>query len=203
MIGNFLGRIYYFPPEKRTAITGFTLLTNFAQFVTSLAFGFAAVMFTSSFYPFEDIDVVLVVLSCIIGISIVLYYYGEYLIPMTFSKWRINELREALNKTNSFRTKVAFLAALRFVIFTTQFGMMLMSFGVEVDSLVILSIWKVYLLTMMAPSLILGKIGIKESISLFVLTSIGINDFSILFTSLIIFSPALLGLIVCRRRQFE
>ncbi len=208
MIGNFLGRIYYFKSEKRTLITGFTLLTNFAQFATSLAFGFTAIILTGSFYPFEDVDSVIIAISILFVVSIIIYYYGEKLIPKSYRKWRLNEIREELSQTNYYRTLIVALSSIRFVIFTTQFALMLMAFGATLDWEVILTIWKVYLITMMAPSLFLGKLGIKESISLFILTSIGINDFAILFTSLIIWfvnslSPALLGLIVARRRKFS
>jgi len=208
MIGNFLGRIYYFKSDKRTLITGFTLLTNFAQFTTSLAFGFVAVLLTETFYPFEDTDAIIIAISIMFSAAVILYYYGERLIPKSFTKWRINEIREELSETNYYRSLIVLLSSLRFVIFTSQFALMLLAFGVSLNWEVILTIWKVYLITMMAPSLFLGKIGIKESISLFVLSSIGINDFAILFTSLLIWfvnslSPALIGLVVARKRNFE
>jgi hypothetical protein len=80
---------------------------------------------------------------------------------------------------------------------------MLHAFGAELNFILIGSIWQVYLITMLVPSLFLGKIGVKEAIALEILGQLDINDFSILFASLIIWfvntiSPALIGFIICR-----
>jgi uncharacterized membrane protein YbhN (UPF0104 family) len=66
-----------------------------------------------------------------------------------------------------------------------------------------MAIWQVYLLTMLIPSMFFGKIGVRESVALFVLTGIGMNEFAVLFASLVIWfvnslSPAILGLIICK-----
>ena len=85
---------------------------------------------------------------------------------------------------------------------------MLNAFGAEWNLTLIASIWQIYLITMLAPSLFLGKIGIKESISLFVLGALGLNVVSILFSSLVIWFvnsmlPALVGLAICRNQLKE
>ena len=51
---------------------------------------------------------------------------------------------------------------------------MLNAFGAEWNLILIAAIWQVYLITMLAPSLFLGKIGVKESIALFVLGGLGL-----------------------------
>ncbi len=83
---------------------------------------------------------------------------------------------------------------------------MLHAFGVEWNFYLITAIWQVYLLTMLVPSLFLGKIGVRESIALLVLSSLGINEVSILVASTLIWlintlSPALVGLVICRKRR--
>lgn len=85
---------------------------------------------------------------------------------------------------------------------------MLIAFGAPWSWELVAAIWQVYLLTMLAPSLFLGKIGVKESIALFVLSTMGLNEASVLFASLSIWLlntvfPALFGLVVCRNRTFE
>ena len=49
---------------------------------------------------------------------------------------------------------------------------MLVAFGADWSFELIAAIWQAYLLTMIAPSLILGKVGVKESIALFVLATL-------------------------------
>jgi len=113
-----------------------------------------------------------------------------------------------LKKSPWFRIQILLLSFARFVVFTMQFSLMLLAFGADWSWELIAAIWQVYLLTMIAPSLILGKVGVKESIALFVLSTLSINEITILFASLSIWflntvSPALLGLIVCRNRKWE
>ena len=113
--------------------------------------------------------------------------------------------QEILKRNRSYRLKILGLSFGRFFIFTFQFSLMLNAFGAEWNLTLIASIWQVYLITMLAPSLFLGKIGIKESISLFVLGALGLNDISILFSSVMIWLvnsmfPALVGLAICRNQ---
>ena len=204
MVGNFLGRLYYFDKKYRASITGLTLLSNYAQFLVSITFGLVAIIAAGSFYPIDNINMVIMILSAAVVVSYILYFYVEYLF-----KWiprvDLEDLRKVMRKKVTFRIQLWLLSAARFIVSTSQFMLMLHAFGTEVSFELLLMIWQVYLITMIAPSLLLGKIGVKESISLFVLTSIGVNEYAILITSLLIWfvnslSPALLGLIVCKKK---
>ena len=204
MVGNFLGRLYYFDKKYRASITGLTLLSNYAQFLVSITFGLVAIIAAGSFYPIDNINMVIMILSAVVVVSYILYFYVEYLF-----KWiprvDLEDLRKVMRKKVTFRVQLWMLSTARFIVFTSQFMLMLHAFGTEVSFELLLMIWQVYLITMIAPSLLLGKIGVKESISLFVLTSIGVNEYAILITSLLIWfvnslSPALLGLIVCKKK---
>jgi uncharacterized membrane protein YbhN (UPF0104 family) len=82
---------------------------------------------------------------------------------------------------------------------------MLVAYGADWSWELIAAIWQVYLLTMLAPSLFLGKIGVKESIALFVLAAFGIDELTVLFASLSVWLintmlPALVGLIICKHK---
>ena len=81
---------------------------------------------------------------------------------------------------------------------------MLHAFGEVWSFELIIAIWQVYLITTMFPSLFLGKLGVKEAISVGILGMLGFNELSIFFASLIIWfvnsmGPALVGLIICDR----
>ena len=72
----------------------------------------------------------------------------------------------------------------------------------------LLAIWQVYFYTMLVPGFVLGKLGVKEMVALPILTAIEMNEFSIIFASLLIWfintlSPALLGLIIFKRPQVK
>ncbi len=203
MVGNFIGRFYYFERAKRIPIILFTLLSNYAQFLASLSFGWIAILIVGKIYSIEPSKSLLVFL----GVGVVLAYLFYFFIDNFLSRFKKRtyfvDFRNRLRKNRTFRSKILGLSLLRFLVFTIQFSLVLNSFGEELSIENVMAIWQVYLLTMLIPSMFFGKIGVRESVALFVLTGVGMNEFAVLFASLIIWfvnslSPAILGLIICK-----
>ena len=205
MIGNFLGRFYYFNRSHRIQITLFTLISNFGQFVSTITFGWIAVLALGGFLSIEYSD------NYTIGVGLLLI--GSYLsfffienFALRFRKKRyFLEFKSVLMNAKSYRLKILALSGLRFLIFTLQYSLMIYAFGEELNLTLIFAIWQVYLITMVFPSLILGKIGIKEVVGIAILGALGVNEFAVIFTSLIIWFvntcfPALVGLVLCRSK---
>lgn len=205
MIGNFLGRFYYFNRSHRIQITLFTLISNFGQFVSTITFGWIAVLALGGFLSIEYSD------NYTIGVGLLLI--GSYLsfffienFALRFRKKRyFLEFKSVLMNAKSYRLKILALSGLRFLIFTLQYSLMIYAFGEELNLTLIFAIWQVYLITMVFPSLILGKIGIKEVVGIAILGALGVNEFAVIFTSLIIWFvntcfPALVGLTLCRSK---
>ncbi len=203
MIGNFIGRFYYFERIHRVPVILFTLLCNYAQFLASIVFGWLAIVLAGELYVIPDSNLLIPVLGVLAILAIALYFFIDSLLPKFRKKSYFYSFKEVLAKNPSYRWKIVGLSLLRFMVFTSQFSLVLHAFGVEITGEIILGIWQVYLITMFAPSLILGKIGVKESIALLVLVGLGVNEYAVLFTSLIIWfinslSPALVGLAICK-----
>ncbi|MDX2361004.1 MAG: lysylphosphatidylglycerol synthase transmembrane domain-containing protein [Crocinitomicaceae bacterium] len=204
MIGNFIGRFYYFKREFRSQIILFTLLSNYAQFLASLTFGWIAVLIVGDFYVIGSTKSFLIWLGIGVIIAYLVYFFIDNFMFRIRSKGYFKRFNEALKKHGSFRFKILGFSFARFFIFTLQYSLVLHAFGEPLSLYLIMAIWQVYLLTMIAPSLLLGKIGVREFISITILTGIGVNDFAVLFASLIIWfvnslSPALVGLIICKK----
>lgn len=208
MIGNFIGRFYYFDKSKRGLITAFTMLSNFGQFLASMTFGAISILAVGKILFWEEASDFVYILFLIIVFSYLVYFFIDNFLRHFRKIVFAIEFRRLLKKFRWFRTQVLFLSFGRFVIFTLQFSLMLHAFGADWNLLLIAAIWQVYLLTMIAPSLFLGKVGVKESIALFVLSSLGLNEVSILFSTTLIWLvntmfPGLVGLIVCRKKKEE
>jgi len=205
MIGNFLGRFYYFNRVHRIQITLFTLLSNFSQFVSTITFGWIAVLGLGSFLSIEFSNNHTIGVGVLLVVSYLSFFYIEN-IALKFRKKRyFLEFKSILKNGKSYRLSLLGLSGMRFLIFTSQYSILLYAFGEELNFTLILAIWQVYLVTMIFPSLILGKIGIKEAIGIAILGALGVNEFAIIFTSLILWFvntcfPALVGLIVCRNK---
>ena len=210
MVGNFIGRCFYFDRSHRIPITLFTLLSNFAQFLASLTFGWFAVLLLGDLYIFEASDSFIIWLGIGVLIAYLIYFFIDNFMYLIRSKGYIKTFRDTLNKKRSYRIVILLLSFARFGIFTFQFLLLLHAFGESLSFQNILAIWQVYLLTMLFPSLFLGKIGVRESVALYVLTGTGIamNEYAVLLTSLIIWfinslSPALIGLAICKNNALN
>ncbi len=204
MMGNFIGRFYYFDKEHRGTITFLTMVANFAQLLATLIFGLVAVFAVGEIYQFGDSWQLLAVfvLGCVL--SFVFYFFLE--LPLKwFKRSKFLAISQSILKENPrFRWDLIWWSTGRFLVFTLQSSLVLHAFGETWSFELIIAIWQVYLITTMVPSLFLGKLGVKEAISLGVLGALGMNEFSIIFASLIIWfvnsmGPALVGLIICDR----
>lgn len=203
MIGNFIGRLYYFSKEHRSAIIGLTLIGNFAQFLVSLIFGLISVSILSKLLIIPGYDIGLVGLLIML-FGLIAYFFIELFLPV-LGKEIATQIRLGLRSSRIVRIRLLLLSAARFVIFTFQFALFLYAFGIELNWILVMGIWQVYLITIITPSIFLGKLGVKESISIAVLGSLGINEYAVLFASLIVWFintlfPVLLGLVICKRK---
>lgn len=208
MIGNFLGRLYYFNRKHRSMIVLFTLFSNYAQFIASLTFGTLAFLLMNDSGVFADWNQIgyLLVIGSVVVLGV--YFFIEKITVRFSKKDYFEKFKFHFENAERYKIKLLMLSFARFFVFSIQFNLLLVAFGEDFNTTTILSIWIVYLVTMVAPSLILGKIGIKESISLFILVGVGMNEYAILSASLIIWfvnslSPALLGLLICRNKEAD
>jgi hypothetical protein len=205
MLGNFIGRFYYFERDYRLQITAFTLLSNLGQFLASITFGVVAVFWLDSLIVWRNERSLLYLLLLVAVVSYGVYYFIDTFLRLFKNKKFDGVFRNVLKNAPWYRTKLLALSFARFAVFTLQFSLMLVAYGADWSWELIAAIWQVYLLTMLAPSLFLGKIGVKESIALFVLAAFGIDELTVLFASLSVWLintmlPALVGLIICKHK---
>ncbi|MCH2231006.1 MAG: flippase-like domain-containing protein [Crocinitomicaceae bacterium] len=203
MVGNFIGRFYYFQRAQRIPIILFTLLSNYAQFLASLSFGWFAIIIVGKIYSIEPSKSLLVFLGAGVVFAYLIYFFIDNFLNRFKRKAYFIDFRDQLRKNRTFRSAILILSLLRFLVFTIQFSFILNSFGEDLSVQNVLAIWQVYLLTMLIPSMFFGKIGVRESVALFVLTGVGMNEFAVLFASLIIWfvnslCPAIFGLVICK-----
>ena len=204
MVGNFIGRLYYFDARHRGTITFLTIVSNYAQLLATLFFGMTAVSISGEVYHLGDSWELM--LAFVFGGALAfLVYFSLELALKLFKRSRFLAISRSILKENpSYRWKMIGWSTTRFMVFTLQFSLVLHAFGEDWSIDLVLAIWQVYLITILVPSLFLGKLGVKEAISITILGAFGINEFAILFASLIIWfvnsmGPALLGLVICNR----
>jgi hypothetical protein len=182
--GNFLGRIIYFEANKRWKLTVYSMVSNFSQFTVSMFFGAIAgiiLLYQKESY-FSELSIGFFIGATIT--SLLIYFFGETLAsPIKIQ--RVQSMIVLVKKGPS-RLKIIGLSLLRYLVFVLQFSLALSAFGVHFQWINILWIALVYMAVTLTPSLFFGKIVMRESIAVSILTLAGIATFPILLASLTI-----------------
>lgn len=169
LIGNFLGRMYYFERKHRSGIVVFTLFSNGAQFTCSILFGIIALLAIGAPQNLSFLNHTLsqILLVCAALLLIFGYFRIEYLTSFLFKrkKW-FQEAKLTLQAHPSFRLRQLCWSALRHAVFSFQYFLVFKAFGLPVEWTWILWIWQIYFWSTLLPSLWFGKLLIRESVAL-------------------------------------
>ncbi len=206
MLGNFIGRIYYFDRRNRISLIVLTLVSNYAQFIASIVFGIIGILILGKIPIDLEIDQFNFILIAIGVIVSVFYFNFEWFFKFLKRKARIHLLIRNIKRRRMYRWKILFLSFLRHGIFTLQFSFMLHAFGENLSLENVFWIWQVYLWVTIAPSLLLGKLAIRESIAIWVLTLAGMGELTVLISSFLIWTfnlllPTIIGLFICKEKR--
>jgi hypothetical protein len=204
MLGNFVGRMFYFPRKYRLEIIILTTYSNLSQFIWSIIFGVISIVVISfnSSVPFFSLSIL------IIGFLLIFYFYiDRFLLLFPFLKKWVKRFI-SFNLTNQLKWQLLLWSGVRNLIFSVQFLFVLHFFNQDISLQLLLWIWQVYLFVTLSPSLFLGKIVIRESIAVWVLTAAGINPTIVVFSSLTIwllnlFIPTITSLIFYKSPNIE
>ena len=166
MLGNFIGRAYYFERSHRVQIVTFTMLSNFAQFIASITFGCVAILMLGELLVWPENRNIVLWLLLVVFVSYLMYFFVEVFSGSFKKRAYWQDFKQTLRSNRRYRSQLLLLSFARFAIFTLQFSLILHAFGEDFNLVTVAAIWQVYLITMIAPSLFLGKIGVKETIAL-------------------------------------
>jgi hypothetical protein len=206
MLGNFIGRIYYFDRNHRIALVVLTLVTNYAQFIASVFLGIIALLILHK-SPWDlDIAQLNWVFISLAIFFLLIYFNFEWVFKYIKRKTRMYLLIRNLQRRRAFRWKILGLSMLRHAVFTLQFSLMLSAFGEDFSFQNMLWIWQFYLWLTLAPSLFLGKLAIRESVAIWVLTAAGMGELTIVISSFLIWVfnlllPTVIGLFIFKRHS--
>ncbi len=179
LLGNFIGRMYYFERRERIKIIYLTFFSNAAQFFASIIFGLISLILIG--FP-KDFDLspgfiltLLLLFAILFCLTFFLNLHKVFSFFFKKRKWFLNvkKIFRVENKFNifTFQLKQLILSFLRHFVFSLQYFLILVSFGIKADFDLILLIWQLFFWSTLIPSLWLGKLFIRESIALWILAS--------------------------------
>ena len=204
MLGNFIGRNLYFQRKNRPSLTVLTLWSNHAQFVCSVLFGLLSFMLLWK-VPFHG-NLMFVFLSFLVLaiLSGLFYFFGEHLAYVFFPKRRwVSHLR-VFDHSSGLRLQLFMLSLLRHMVFTVQFMLVMYAFGIDFNLTLLFWTWQTYLWVTLAPSLFLGKLVVRESVNVWVLTAAGMPAAIVVLASLLtwlgnLFIPTLIAILMASK----
>lgn len=184
LLGNFVGRMLYFEPEKRPEIVSLTLLGNASQFISSILFGILS-LFWIGIPRLQEVNLIYIWGGASIIFGVIFYLYLMLKKLPAFMKnlsWSVSFSR-GLNTSMVTRLKLLVLSSCRYLVFSFQFVLLLHAFGVEIDWSAFGYVWQVYLWSTLLPSLWFGKLLIRESMALWVFSAYTENLEAVLLAS--------------------
>lgn len=192
-IGEYGAKMLYFKKENAKRIVLLNFVHNSSQMLATILFGVIGI-FSSTF----NIQHSTFNIALFIGIPII------FIIAFFFRKievygFSIQKIIDKIRKLDRIILLKTFsFSMLRYVIFSTQFLVLLLFFDVEIEIIVAFStIFTMYLLASILPSIHLMDVAIKGSVALFLFSKLGIEDWKILaVTSLMWFFNLVLPVVL-------
>ena len=200
-IGNFIGRMLFFNGKVRSQLILGTLYSNFAQFTVTLIFGAVSVLFLHGTL-FKFYGLYLSNLSILVTVTSLCFYFAVPFIRLpniTVLNRKQNVLSRFQEHSKKFVFPLFFLSGARYLVFSLQFILMLMTFGIEPTIDLITGIFLLYFVSTLTPSLLFGKLVVREAAALIILSAFVENEAIIVVSSLLLWVinlgvPSLIGL---------
>ena len=180
--GEFIGRVFILKTENRIKGSLVTFIGNISQLLTTIIFGLAAfflfsLLFVSEFKNagFFTYSAILLLIFAIIFAMLYFYFNISALQKISKrifkTKWKkLSNYLEVFGEYNSGELrKILFLSLIRYLVFSFQFYLCFVLFGINLnifEGLLIIAF--IYLLITAIPTVALSEIGVRGSVSLFV-----------------------------------
>lgn len=210
-IGNFIGRMIFFKGKVRGQLILGTLYSNFSQFLVTLLFGAIGFILLKEIL-FQAYGATIVNTSIVISILSLMFYFAVPIVPLSNFRF-LNKKLNILIQFQKVSTKLIFplllFSSLRYLVFSIQFLFMLMAFGAAASFNLYAGILLLYLVSTLTPSLFFGKLLIRETAGLIILSLFINNSAIIVISSLLLWFvnlgiPSLLGLLfILRKKNFK
>jgi hypothetical protein len=203
-IGEYMGRILYLRNVNKIQGVTVTIIGSFAQLIVT---GFLGLVGLSYYLPEIKNTVWLDVLfacSVLLCAGLVYFYFHLFKIigwvsSVSFLKKMVTYLEIVRRFDQRQLIRILLLSLVRYMVYATQFFMLLKLFLVEANSLdLIFTIWLIFWAMAIVPTIAIAEIGIRGETALFFLLPLSTNQLGIVSSTLLLWLinliiPALIG----------
>ena len=215
-IGEFVGRPYFLDSNKITSGVLATIVGSLSQSLTTILFGLLAINLYVSrnqqiIINHTNIYIVLAVSVLLVILISYVFFNPTVLIKIIKKSKYLKKYENELNfmsfyKPSDLRNILSF-SILRYIIFFTQFYLLLLFFDVHIDlKQAIISVGLIYLFLFIIPGFALSEIGVRGSLAIFFL-GIYSSDYTAIFSASILLwiinlaLPAVVGTFIVMRKS--
>lgn len=217
-IGEYGGRIFYLNPINRIKGVFATLIGSYANILSVILFGVAGVYYQLTFVS-ERFNIPSSWIITLAGFGLlvagILYYNFKHVPKLANRRWFKSRARNILGIYTKYPVQILnqilALSIIRYLVFATQYILLLNFFGLSLDWFVGMSkIALIYLAQTIIPSIAVAELGIRGNVALFFLNDVVTNEeikigivsatFTLWLINLII--PAIFGAIFILRLRF-
>lgn len=204
-VGEFAGRIFFLEKADRINASLISILGSMSQLlITLVAGGISLIFFLKLFENIEPViyySIVFLLLVFIIGITFIYFNINVFHsmlvrlnVPVKFAK--IAEVLELFSPLEL--AKVLSLSAFRYIIFTSQFLLLLKMMDVQTSLPETVIMISMTYLVMAIPTFALAEFGIRSVVALQFIGMLSTNGFGIVTSSFLLYIinvaiPAILG----------
>ena len=208
-VGEFVGRVLFLAPENRIPASFATAVGSIAQFVTTLVFGtlgLIALILTAQEDGVGSQSVAWIALCAVVALCTLLLYFNPDLLRAVVARLPVvRKWEQHAAVLESFRSRllltVLLLSALRYVVFTVQFIIILEGLadvGIN-DSLMAIPV--AFLFSTLIPTVMLTELGVRGSVAIALISPGLSHDKSVFLASTTLWLinialPALAGSII-------
>ena len=213
-VGEYGGRVFCLEKADRIKGVLITVIGSMAQLVTTIVFGSIGILLLPNLMPefdslFSNIVFaypIMLFLLILLNVLLVTLFLNASVFSVVLSKIKFLRKFKKYNEVFSFYNSSELLEILlysvgRYIVFTTQFFILLQVFDVQigyVDAMILIT--TMLLVISIIPTIAITEIGIRGSVALFLFGLVSVNAIGILSATFVMWVinlllPALIGTI--------
>ena len=188
-IGEYAGKASYYPKSETKNILFLNLICNGIQMIITIFFGTIG-LFVLGFYKIGCFILLLMI------VAVLLIFISKKITIKGYSLQQFIEKTKAIPK--KIHQKNLFFGLLRYLIFTHQFYLLFVFFGVNLPYIVMISSKScIYFLSSSLPSFQFLDFAVKGSVAVYYLGRLGVNEWLIIIvTTLMWFLNVVIPIII-------
>jgi len=215
-IGDFLGRTFQLHTKARNRTAGSLVVNSASQFIVTYFFGCIGILLfaQASLLPFGNFSTGMAVTMIVTAGGAIWLFFNSRLfidaISRAYPKLFLNKLLAIIGEYSEAElARTLLLSALRYCVFSLQFYLLLLYFGVDLPGITLCSgIFIVFFVKTIIPSLsLVGDLGLREMSAILFFKQFGAADEKVVAACLLLWFinlliPTLVGLVFILKIRF-